>query len=79
MRPADLADLVRAAAEKHRADPVDAVYLRAYNTVIPEMNGYRIDQQATLARLMAALPAKRWPRSGRSCAPQSLPRTIPTR
>jgi len=54
----DLADLVRAAAEKHRADPVDAVYNSAYNTVIPEMNGYRIDQQATLARLMAAAPGE---------------------
>lgn len=52
------AELVRAAAEKHRAAPVDAVYNSAYNTVIPELNGYRIDQQATLARLMAADPGE---------------------
>ena len=54
----ELEDLVRAAAEKHRADPVDAVYNSAYNIVIPELNGYRIDQQATLARLMAAAPGE---------------------
>ena len=52
----ELAELVRAAAERHHTAPVDAVYNNTYNTVVPELNGYLIDQQATLARLKAAAP-----------------------
>lgn len=54
----ELEELVRSAAGKYNAAPVEALYNSTYNTVIPEINGYRIDEQATLARLMGAAPGE---------------------
>ncbi|HOL18208.1 MAG TPA: polysaccharide deacetylase family protein [Bacillota bacterium] len=53
-----LAEMVRQAAVEHRAEPVNAVYNSSYNIVLPGVNGYEMDQEATLARLAAAKPGE---------------------